>query len=88
MKHIEETRENGVGYQFNADPTYLMACCDKNYRSLLWTLVQLSYMADKDGCFFRSMDDLRAQSFLGEKVVRACISTFHRSQDKVDWFYL
>lgn len=44
---MNEIKEN-VGYQFNAVPTNLMACCDKNCRSMLWTLVQLSsYYAKK-----------------------------------------
>lgn len=42
--------ENEIGYQFNAIPLNLMACCDLNCRSMLWTLVQLSsYYADSDG---------------------------------------
>lgn len=46
---------------------------------MLWTLVQLSsYYADKDGWFFRTNDDLRAQSQLSENLVRATLSTFYR----------
>lgn len=72
-------KENEVGYQFNAVPMNLMACCDLNCRSMLWTLVQLSsYYADKDGWFFRTNEDLRAQSQLSENLVRATLSTFYR----------
>lgn len=72
-------KKDEVGYQFNAVPMNLMACCDLNCRSMLWTLVQLSsYYADKDGWFFRTNDDLRAQSQLSENLVRATLSTFYR----------
>lgn len=72
-------QENGIEYQFNADPMYLMACCDLNCRSMLWTLVQLSsYYSDKDGWFFRTNEDLKAQSQLSENLVRATISTLYR----------
>ncbi len=58
---------------------YLMACCDLNCRSMLWTLVQLSsYYSDKDGWFFRTNEDLKAQSRLSENLVRATISTLYR----------
>ena len=58
---------------------YLMACCDLNCRSMLWTLVQLSsYYSDKDGWFFRINEDLKAQSQLSENLVRATISTLYR----------
>ncbi len=74
-----ESKENvTVGYQFNAVPLNLMACCDLNCRSMLWTLVQLSsYYADKDGCFFRTNEDLRVQSLLSENLVRATLSTLY-----------
>lgn len=67
-----------AGYQFNAVPMNLNACCDMNCRSMLWTLVQLSsYYATEDGWFFRSNDDLRAQSLLSENLVRATLSTLY-----------
>lgn len=73
-----EKEKINVGYQFNADPMNLMACCDLNCRSMLWTLVHLSsYYATEDGWFFRSNDDLRAQSLLSENLVRATISTLY-----------
>lgn len=76
MKVIEKVN---VGYQFIAVPQNLWSCCDLNCKSLLTTLVQLSgYYADEDGWFFRTNEDLRAESDLGEKVVRACLSTFHK----------
>lgn len=74
-----ENKENEIEYQFNAVPMNLMACCDLNCRSMLWTLVQLSsYYADNDGWFFRTNEDLRVQSQLSENLVRATISTFYR----------
>jgi len=72
---MEEEKVN-VGYQFNAIPMNLMACCDLNCRSMLWTLVQLSsYYATTDGWFFRTNEDLRTQSLLSENLVRATLST-------------
>lgn len=82
MKHIikiMESKENvNVGYQFNAVPMNLVACCDLNCRSMLWTLVQLSsYYAAEDGWFFRTNEDLRTQSLLSENLVRATLSTLY-----------
>lgn len=77
-EYMNENGEKGFGYQFTAMPTNLMACMDLNCRSMLFTLIQLSsYYADKDGWFFRTNEDLRVECDLGEKVVRACLSTFH-----------
>lgn len=46
---------------------------------MLFTLVQLSsYYADNDGWFFRTNEDLRAESQLSENLVRATISTLYR----------
>lgn len=74
---MEEEKVN-VGYQFNAAPMNLMACCDLNCRSMLWTLVQLSsYYAAEDGWFFRTNEDLRTQSLLSENLVRATLSTLY-----------
>lgn len=74
---MEEEKVN-VGYQFNAVPMNLMACCDLNCRSMLWTLVQLSsYYAAEDGWFFRTNEDLRTQSLLSENLVRATLSTLY-----------
>ncbi|MBD5353036.1 MAG: hypothetical protein HDR86_09470 [Bacteroides sp.] len=74
-----ESKENvNVGYQFNAVPMNLVACCDLNCRSMLWTLVQLSsYYAAEDGWFFRTNEDLRTQSLLSENLVRATLSTLY-----------
>lgn len=75
LLQMEEEKVN-VGYQFNAVPMNLMACCDLNCRSMLWTLVQLSsYYATTDGWFFRTNEDLRTQSLLSENLVRATLST-------------
>lgn len=46
---------------------------------MLWTLVQLSsYYAKDDGWFYRSNDDLRAQTKLSENLVRATLSTIYK----------
>lgn len=74
---MNEIKEN-VGYQFNAVPMNLNACCDLNCRSMLWSLVQLSsYYATEDGWFFRTNEDLRKQSLLSENLVRATLSTLY-----------
>lgn len=71
-------KENEIEYQFTAMPTNLMACLDLNCRSMLFTLIQLSsYYADKDGWFFRTNEDLRAESLLSENLVRATLSTLY-----------
>ena len=75
---MEKIEERNIGYQFTPTPTNLMACLDNNCRNMLWTLIQLSsYYADNEGWFFRTNEDLKAQCGLGEKVVRACLSTLH-----------
>lgn len=75
---MEKIEEKNIGYQFTPIPTNLMACLDNNCRNMLWTLIQLSsYYADNEGWFFRTNEDLKAQCGLGEKVVRACLSTLH-----------
>ncbi|HRF85976.1 MAG TPA: hypothetical protein PLN34_05370 [Alloprevotella sp.] len=67
-----------IGYQFTAIPTNLFLCCDNNVRSMLSTLVQLSsYYANNDGWFFRTNEDLRAESQLSENLVRATLSTLY-----------
>lgn len=72
-------QEDKIGYQFTAVPTNLYQCCDINVRSMLFTLVQLSgYYANRDGWFFRTNDDLRAQTKLSENLVRATLSTLFR----------
>ena len=75
---MEKIEEKNIGYQFTPIPTNLMACLDNNCRNMLWTLIQLSsYYTDNKGWFFRTNEDLKAQSGLGEKVVRACLSTLY-----------
>jgi len=74
-----ERKEDKIGYQFTAIPTNLYNCCDNNVRSMLFTLIQLSsYYADKDGWFFRTNEDLRAQARLSENLVRATLSTLYK----------
>ena len=75
---MKKAEERNIGYQFTPIPTNLMACLDNNCRNMLWTLIQLSsYYADNEGWFFRTNEDLKAQSDLGEKVARACLSTLY-----------
>lgn len=74
---IENVKKN-IDYQFTAIPTNLMACMDLNCRSMLFTLIQLSsYYAKEDGWFFRTNEDLRAESQLSENLVRATLSTLY-----------
>lgn len=74
-----DKQEEKIGYQFTAVPTNLYQCCDINVRSMLSTLVQLSsYYADSNGWFFRSNDDLRAQTKLSENLVRATLSSLYK----------
>lgn len=75
-----ERKEDKIGYQFTAIPTNPYNCCDNNVRSMLFTLIQLSsYYADEEGWFFRTNEDLRAQSKLSENLVRATLSTLYKS---------
>ena len=69
---------NEISYQFTAVPTNLFLCLDNNCRSMLFTLIQLStYYAKEDGYFFRTNDDLKAESNLSENVVRATLSALY-----------
>ena len=59
-------------------PTNLFLCLDNYCRSTLFTLIQLStYYAKEDGYFFRTNDDLKAESNLSENVVRATLSALY-----------
>ena len=52
-------------YNFIQVPTNLYLCLDRNCRELLIALIQLSSKyADKEGWFFRSNDDLEAETYL------------------------
>ena len=74
------TGTNDISYQFTAVPTNLFLCLDNNCRSMLFTLIQLSsYYAKEDGYFFRTNDDLRAESNLSENVVRATLSALYNN---------
>lgn len=76
---LMDKQKDKMGYQFTAVPTNLYQCCDINVRSMLSTLVQLSsYYADSNGWFFRSNDDLRAQTKLSENLVRATLSSLYK----------
>lgn len=75
---INANEEKIIDFQFTAMPTNLMACMDLNCRSMLFTLIQLSsYYAKDDGWFFRTNEDLRAESKLSENLVRATLSTLY-----------
>lgn len=75
---INANEEKIFDFQFTAMPTNLMACMDLNCRSMLFTLIQLSsYYAKDDGWFFRTNEDLRAESKLSENLVRATLSTLY-----------
>ena len=66
-------------YQFVAVPLNLFCRIDNNLRSMLFVLIQLqTYYADKDGWFFRSNEDLKAQSNLSENLVRLTIDTLYK----------
>lgn len=66
-------------YQFVAVPLNLFCRLDNNLRSMLFTLIQLQiYYADEDGWFFRSNEDLKAQSNLSENLVRVTIDTLYK----------
>ena len=75
----EKENEKELNYQFVPIPINLCMCMDLNCRSMLGTLIQLSsYYAKEDGWFFRTNEDLRAESRLSENLVRATLSTFYR----------
>lgn len=75
----ENENEKDLNYQFVPIPINLWMCMDLNCRSMLCTLIQLnSYYAKEDGWFFRTNEDLRAESRLSENLVRATLSTFYR----------
>lgn len=74
------TGTSDISYQFTAVPTNLFLCLDNNCRSMLFTLIQLSsYYAKEDGYFFRTNDDLKAESNLSENVVRATLSALYNN---------
>lgn len=73
-----ETIKKDLGYQFIPVPMNLYLSMDNNCRSMFTTMVQLSsYYADKDGWFFRTNEDLQAESRLSENLVRATISSLY-----------
>ena len=72
-------KEREIEYQFVAVPLNLFCRLDNNLRSMLFVLIQLqTYYADKDGWFFRSNEDLKAQSNLSENLVRLTIDTLYK----------
>ncbi len=71
--------KNNKDYQFVAVPLNLFCRLDNNLRSMLFTLIQLQiYYAESDGWFFRSNEDLKAQSNLSENLVRVTIDTLYK----------
>lgn len=75
-----ENQDNkNIDYQFVAVPLNLFCRLDNNLRSMLFTLIQLqTYYAESDGWFFRSNEDLKAQTNLSENLVRVTIDTLYR----------
>lgn len=75
---MTNNRTSELEYQFTAMPTNLFLCLDNNCRSMLFTLIQLStYYAKEDGFFFRTNEDLKAESNLSENLVRATLSSLY-----------
>ena len=71
--------EKKYDYQFVGVPLNLFLRLDNNLRSMLFSLIQLQiYYADEDGWFFRSNEDLKAQSNLSENLVRVTIDTLYK----------
>lgn len=65
-----------IDYQFTAIPTNLFFALDNNCRSMLATLTQLStYYADDCGWFFRTYQDLEAQTRMSQNLVKATLQT-------------
>ncbi len=69
---------NNVDYQFTKVPTKLFMCLDCNCRSVLFTLIQLSMLADEQGWFFRSNADLEAETKLSRKVIDGVLDALLR----------
>lgn len=70
---------NNVDYQFTKVPTKLFMCLDCNCRSVLFTLIQLSMLADEQGWFFRSNADLEAETKLSRKVIDGVLDALLRN---------
>ncbi len=71
-------KANEIQYQFTAMPLNLTLCLDNNCRVMLFTLIQLSsHYASEDGYFFRTNEDLRAQTHFSENLVRGTLSTLY-----------
>ena len=63
-------------YPFTMIPTNLFILLDRNCRSMLFTMIQVStYYAKEDGWFFRTYEDLEAESDLSQNLVKATIQT-------------
>lgn len=63
-------------YTFTMIPTNLFILLDNNCRSMLFTMIQVStYYAKEDGWFFRTYEDLEAESDLSQNLVKATIQT-------------
>ncbi len=71
-------KANEIQYQFTAMPLNLTLCLDNNCRVMLFALIQLSsHYADESGYFFRTNEDLKAQTNFSENLVRATLSTLY-----------
>ncbi len=76
ISNVEAVSTNIINYQFTAIPTNLFFCMDNNCRSMLATLVQLStYYSNNEGWFFRTCEDLQAQTKLSQNLVKATLQT-------------
>lgn len=63
-------------YPFTMIPTNLFILLDRNCRSMLFTMIQVStYYAKEDGWFFRTYEDLEFESDLSQNLVKATIQT-------------
>ena len=70
------TESSKVDYQFTPMPKQLTHILDKNLRSMLFSLIDISnYFADEDGWFFRTNDQLHLDSDLSKNLVLATIDT-------------
>ena len=74
------TLNNSINYSFIAVPTQLFILLDYRIKLVLTALLQVSsVLANADGWFYYSLDDLKKVCGLkSDKTVRACIETLYR----------
>ena len=67
-----------IPYRFTSDPEHLMACLDKNCRSVLVALIRLSrHYHTEDGVFFRTNKDLEAEAGLAKDTLKHALDAMH-----------